>query len=111
MPKPASGYPGVVITDGSVQGYQNLYFWAAEDLASNGYIAMTYDPQGQGDSDLAGDDCPGDCSGVPFQQPYNFYQGAEDSLSFFLSDANPASSQLDARPGRPGRPLAGGRRP
>ena len=54
---------------------------------------MTYDVQGQGDSDLAGDDCPGDCSGVPFQQAYNFYQGAEDSLSFFLSDANPARAR------------------
>jgi dienelactone hydrolase len=96
VPKPAGGYPGVVITDGSVQGYQNLYFWAAEDLASNGYVAMTYDVQGQGDSDLAGDDCPGDCSGVPYQQDYNFYQGAEDSLSFFLSDDNPARASVDA---------------
>jgi dienelactone hydrolase len=95
-PKPATGFPGVVVTDGSVQGYQNLYFWAAEDLASNGYIAMTYDVQGQGDSDLAGDDCPGECSGVPFQQAYNFHQGAEDSLSFFLSDGNPARANLDA---------------
>ena len=84
-----------MITDGSVQGYQQLYFWAAEDLASNGYIAMTYDVQGQGDSDLAGDDCPGECTGVPYQQAYNFHQGAEDSLSFFLSDANPARSRLD----------------
>ena len=95
-PKPATGFPGVVITDGSVQGYQNLYFWAAEDLASNGYVAMTYDVQGQGDSDLAGDDCPGDCTGVPYQQAYNFHQGAEDSLSFFLSDANPARASVDA---------------
>jgi dienelactone hydrolase len=95
-PKPDTGYPGVVITDGSVQGYQNLYFWAAEDLAQNGYVAMTYDVQGQGDSDLAGDDCPGECTGVPFQQAYNFHQGAEDSLSFFLSDANPARTNIDA---------------
>jgi dienelactone hydrolase len=96
VPKPAGGYPGVVITDGSIQAYQNLYYWAAEDLAANGYVAMTYDVQGQGDSDLAGSDCPGDCSGVPYQQNYNFYQGAEDSLSFFLSDKNPYARQLDA---------------
>jgi dienelactone hydrolase len=95
VPEPDSGFPGVVITDGSVQGYQNLYFWAAEDLASNGYVAMTYDVQGQGDSDLAGDDCPGDCTGVPYQQDYNFFQGAEDALSFFLSDANPARASVD----------------
>jgi dienelactone hydrolase len=109
VPKPASGYPGVVITDGSVQGYQQLYFWAAEDLAANGYVAMTYDVQGQGDSDLAGDDCPGDCSGVPYQQNYNFYQGAEDSLSFFLSDANPARGAVDgSRVGLAGHSLGAG---
>jgi dienelactone hydrolase len=86
-PKPRGGYPGVVITDGSIQAYEELYFWAAEDLAEAGYMVMTYDVQGQGDSDLRGDDCPGACSGVPYQQNYNFFQGAEDSLSFFLSSA------------------------
>jgi len=92
VPRPKAGYPGVVITDGSVQAYENLYFWAAEDLATHGYEVMTYDPQGQGDSDLLPAHCifpesggkPA-CPGVPYQQNYNFYQGAEDSLSFFLS--------------------------
>jgi hypothetical protein len=84
-------YPGVVITDGSVQGYQNLYYWAAEGLAQYGYEVMTYDVQGQGDSDLFPAGCPSlsdptiQCKGVPYQQSYNFYQGAEDSLSYFLS--------------------------
>jgi len=92
---PGGGYPGVVITDGSVQGYQQLYYWAAEGLAQYGYEVMTYDVQGQGDSDLlpnAGNCGPSQlqagnllCKGVPYQQNYNFYQGAEDSLSFFLS--------------------------
>src|SRR4051794_27744766 len=95
VPRPKGGYPGVVITDGSVQAFENLYFWAAEDLAEAGYMVMTYDVQGQGDSDLAGDDCPGACTGVPYQQNYNFYQGAEDSLGFFLSAANPYSTDLD----------------
>jgi dienelactone hydrolase len=93
VPRPKGGYPGVVITDGSIQAYEELYFWAAEDLASAGYMVMTYDVQGQGDSDLAPEGCPdpanpsGSCPGVPYQQNYNFYQGAEDSLSFFLSTA------------------------
>src|SRR6266576_316104 len=95
VPRPKNGYPGVVITDGSVQAFENLYFWAAEDLASAGYMVMTYDVQAQGDSDLAGKDCPGACSGVPYQQNYNFYQGAEDSLSYFLSDKNPWADHLD----------------
>jgi dienelactone hydrolase len=93
--RPKAGYPGVVITDGSVQAYEELYFWAAQDLAESGYMVMTYDVQGQGDSDLFGEDCPGECSGVPYQQDYNFFQGAEDSLSFFLSDGNPYADLLD----------------
>jgi alpha-beta hydrolase superfamily lysophospholipase len=104
--RPGKGFPGVVITDGSVQAYEELYFWAAEDLAEAGYVVMTYDVQGQGDSDLAGDDCPGACSGVPYQQDFNFYQGAEDSLSFFLSTANPLASDVNrARIGLAGHSL------
>ena len=109
VPIPRGGYPGVVITDGSVQAYENLYFWAAEDLAEAGYMVMTYDVQGQGDSDLFPKNCPDpsnpsvSCPGVPYQQNYNFYQGAEDSLSFFLSSPphpsggsyNPYASDLD----------------
>jgi dienelactone hydrolase len=93
---PKTPLPGVVITTGSIQGYQNLYFWAAEGLAEAGYMVMTYDVQGQGNSDTfpAGGPvgCIEDtlqsrsaCPGVPFQQSYNFYQGAEDALNFFLS--------------------------
>ncbi len=107
--RPKGGFPGVVITDGSVQAYENLYFWAAEDLATHGYEVMTYDVQGQGDSDLFPAGCPdpsnaiASCPGVPYQQNYNFYQGAEDSLSFFLSDPehpsggsyNPFARELD----------------
>jgi hypothetical protein len=32
---------------------------------------------------------------VPFQQSYNFYQGAEDSLSYFDSPGNPGFSSLN----------------
>jgi dienelactone hydrolase len=97
VPRPHGGYPGVVITDGSVQAYENLYYWAAEGLAQYGYEVMTYDVQGQGDSDLFPKDCtPTGCKGVPYQQNYNFYQGAEDSLNYFLSRGNPGRSSLDA---------------
>ena len=90
-----------MITDGSVQAYENLYYWAAEDLAANGYVVMTYDVQGQGDSDLFPANCPDpgnpaqQCPGVPYQQNYNFYQGAEDSLGWFLSSANPYRGDLN----------------
>jgi hypothetical protein len=88
-------YPGVVITDGSIQAFQQLYYWAAEGLAQYGYEVLTFDPQGQGDSDLlpSTKNCgPSQlqggnalCQGVPYQQNYNFYQGTEDALNFFLS--------------------------
>lgn len=104
VPTPSTGYPGVVITDGSIQGFENLYYWAAEGLAQYGYEVMTYDVQGQGDSDLLPGSCAPSqaelqagslCTGVPYQQSYNFYQGAEDSLGFFDSAANPAYGLLD----------------
>ena len=101
---PPGGWPGVVITDGSVQGYEQLYYWAAEDLVAHGYEVMTYDVQGQGDSDLLPANCTPSiseleggslCQGVPYQQNYNFYQGAEDSLNWFDSAANPYFGQLN----------------
>jgi len=102
---PPGGWPGVVITDGSVQGYEQLYYWAAEDLVAHGYEVMTYDVQGQGDSDLlpSSSNCGAAqlqagnllCQGVPYQQSYNFYQGAEDSLNWFDSPANPYYANLN----------------
>jgi dienelactone hydrolase len=89
-------YPGVVITTGSIQGYQQMYFWAAEGLAEAGYAVMTYDVQGQGNSDTLPAECTvSDCPGVPFQQSYNFVQGATDALDFFLSTDNPARGDID----------------
>ena len=99
----AGPHPGVVITTGSIQGYQQMYFWAAEGLAEAGYQVLTYDVQGQGASDTlpAAQNCASasSCQGVPFQQSYNFYQGAEDALNYFLSTpGHPYSS-----PSVPGR--------
>ena len=37
-----------MITEGSVQGSEGMYRWLAEDLAERGYVALTYDVQGQG---------------------------------------------------------------
>jgi len=38
---------------------------------------------------------PDNCSGVPFQQSYNFYQGTIDALNFFKSAANPGKGHVD----------------
>ncbi|MGZ4572228.1 MAG: hypothetical protein ACXVXU_15260 [Blastococcus sp.] len=114
-------FPGVVITTGSVQGSERMYWWLAQDLAERGYVVLTYDVQGQGTSetfphqspvedlpycDLAAPPSPGEqspCPGVPAQQTSNFVYGTEDAIDFFLSTpsahyANPSagSAAVDA---------------
>ncbi len=118
-------YPGVVITTGSVQGSEHMYWWLAQDLAERGYVVLTYDVQGQGTSETLphqGDQVdalpfcnpfapPGElemfgCPGVPAQQDSNFVYGTQDALSFFLSTpddpyANPASSDVQVNDHNP----------
>src|SRR3954454_7119126 len=47
--------PGIVITNGSVQANEQLYWYAAQALAKAGYVVLTWDPQGQGQSDTRGE--------------------------------------------------------
>src|SRR6476661_3212947 len=111
-PQGKGPFPGIVITTGSIQGYQQMYYWAAEGLAEAGYLVMTYDVQGQGDSGTfpGTSECSASgCTGVPFQQSYNFYQGAIDSLNWFKSEANPLIDSLDqSRIGIAGHSLGAG---
>jgi hypothetical protein len=109
-------FPGVVITTGSVQGSERMYWWLAQDLAERGYVVLTYDVQGQGRSETLphqneqvnalpfcnpfappADEEQGGCPGVPFQQPSNFVYGTIDALDFFTAThdkpyKNPAGS-------------------
>src|SRR6478609_8713847 len=80
-------FPGVVITEGSIQGSERMYEWLAQDLAERGYVVLTYDVQGQGRSETFphGACCPG----VPSQQLDNFVVGTEAALDFIGSAANP----------------------
>lgn len=95
-------FPGVVITEGSVQGSEGMYAWLAQDLAERGYVVLTYDVQGQGRSetlphetgeafpfcDPTAEPLPGEstgCPGVPSQQLGNFVVGTRNALGFFTS--------------------------
>src|SRR4030088_540961 len=79
--------PGIVITNGSVQAPEQLYWYAAQALAKDGYVVLTFDPQGQGQSDEHGQ-APDQEEGFPAQSDGRpFFAGTEDALNFFLSTA------------------------
>ena len=77
--------PGIVITNGSVQANEQLYWYAAQTLAKAGYVVLTFDPQGQGQSDTFGEGVdrgegfPAQTDGRPF------FDGTEDAINFFFS--------------------------
>ncbi|HEX3511247.1 MAG TPA: hypothetical protein VHT27_09130 [Solirubrobacteraceae bacterium] len=82
---PHAKLPGIVITNGSVQANEPLYWFAAQALAKDGYEVMTFDPQGQGQSDTFGQS-PDELEGVPAQSDGRpFFDGTEDAINFFLS--------------------------
>jgi dienelactone hydrolase len=86
--------PGVVITTGSVQAPETLYWGIAANLAKAGYVVHIYDVQGQGRSDIFGEG-PDAQEGVPSQAGQPFFDGTEDALDFLLSTPG---SPYDPRP-------------
>jgi dienelactone hydrolase len=82
---PPAKRPGIVITNGSVQADEQMYWYAAQTLAKDGYVVLTFDPQGQGQSDTLGAS-PDQSEGVPAQTDGRpFYDGTEDAIDFLLS--------------------------
>ncbi len=77
--------PGIVITDGSVQADENMYWYAAQALAKAGYVVLTFDPQGQGQSRHVRS-VPRPERGRPgADRRTPFYDGTEDAIDFLLS--------------------------
>ena len=91
--------PAIVITNGSIQASEELYWYAAQTLAKAGYVVVTFDPQMQGLSDTYGEG--GDRNeGFPSQTAGNtFYDWTQDAIDFLLS--TPAKP-FCARPSRSG---------
>ncbi len=77
--------PGIVITNGSVQAPERVYWFVAQTLAKAGYVVFTWDPQNQGQSDSFGE-APDQQEGFPAQTDGRpFFDGTEDAINFFLS--------------------------
>ena len=91
--------PAIVITNGSIQASEELYWWAAQTLAKAGYVVVTFDPQMQGLSDTFGEGADRN-EGFPSQTAGNtFYDWTQDAIDFLLS--TPAKP-FCARPSRSG---------
>ncbi len=85
----AAKRPGVLVINGSIAGFERAYWWAARALAEAGYVVLTFDVQGEGDSDQFGeapDVLEGSRAGLPvLGDGLPFYDGGTDALDFFLS--------------------------
>ncbi len=78
--------PGIVFSNGSVQADEQLYWFVAQTLAKAGYVVLTYDPQGQGQSDTMGEGADR-MEGFPAQSDGRpFIDGTEDAVNFFFSN-------------------------
>ncbi len=97
--------PGVVITNGSVQAPEQLYWLQAAELAKAGYVVLTWDPQTQGRSDRSGEP-PTQDENATAQSVGAFTEGTQDALDFFESTpgspfaprnsrTNPAVNHID----------------
>lgn len=92
-------YPVISITPGSVQATEADYHWAGAALSDAGYLVLTFDAQGQGQSSTLGSRDLGPAEaptteGVPAQQDVNFLDVTVDAIEFVRS--RPAQPHLFA---------------
>lgn len=95
------GHPGIVILPGSSGiARETNYRWSARDLAGHGYVVLSIDPQGVGQSETFGHPpCSATaappCPGVPFQQMAVWVDAGQSGLDFLLSRDHPFHELLD----------------
>ena len=104
-PAPGHRYPAVVIETGSVQAPEPLYWWFAQTLVSNGYVAMTFDVRGQGRSD---NHAPGGAQGGNADASV-FWYGLVDAIDWFR--ATPGQKYTHNAQWLPSHPLASAAHP
>lgn len=95
----------VVIPPSGGAATQGSVSYLAKFLALDGFVGLTVDPQGIGDSDTFGDNVCGDmqpgranpepCDNVPYQQMDNFFDAGQSALDFLLGPANPWRSHVN----------------
>lgn len=93
-PMPADGWPGIVISTGSVQAFKEIYYWSGEGLAEAGYMVLMYDVNGQGQSDAA---APSDATAITPCDTSQFNGTMKDALDFL--ESTPSSARPNAYPG------------
>ena len=113
---PTARCAGILVVEGGAGASARAYWWAAQTLAMAGYVVLTFDVQGQGESETFGHDASGriacmpptavpddpavlrelgSCGGVPSEQPASFTLAAEDAYDWFVSAANPWAGRID----------------
>lgn len=95
----AAKRPGIVIINGSIIGFEEVYWFLSQALAKAGFVMMTFDAQGEGMSDQFGeapDQLEDAFAATPGTGPLGpqgglggnglpFYDGGTDALNFLLS--------------------------
>lgn len=106
--------PAIVILPGGDNGRREYYAWAGRYLAGHGYVVLTIDPEGQGESDTVGDPTcnaqmlsrpidddgyPRLCGSVlPTQGVDSKVEAAQSGIDFLRSDHPAVHGRVDDGP-------------
>ena len=98
--------PGVIIACGDLAP-ETVYWWLAVTLARHGYVVLTYDPQGHGESDILGSGATTtrhvalqniallDLAPLQESADHDATEQLVDALDYFTSTRNPLAARLD----------------